>query len=167
LPFLLEVQQESQRNPQYLNSDFEPPHLSFNLVLRNEPYAKNITPAIAEATVMLRPMPGVDHQPLLDEIQRQATAMGLEFDPGFLTPPLSCDRTVDIVQSLLGLTGQANSTTVSYGTDGCILGVLKNLCVCGPGSIEQAHRHDEWISLTQLDLGTDLYHKAFRHWCCR
>ncbi len=39
---------------------------------------------------------------------------------------------------------------------------MKDLIVIGPGSIQQAHRPDEWISLEQLEKGVDLFEKFFR-----
>tara|TARA_B100000530_G_scaffold37579_1_gene21749 strand:+ start:354 stop:497 length:144 start_codon:yes stop_codon:yes gene_type:complete len=47
-----------------------------------------------------------------------------------------------------------------------MLGSLKNLIVFGPGSIAQAHTHDEFIDLDQLDKGTEMYSKLIQHWCC-
>jgi acetylornithine deacetylase len=38
--------------------------------------------------------------------------------------------------------------------------------VFGPGDIAQAHTDDEWISLDQLQRGTDLYEQCVRRWCC-
>jgi acetylornithine deacetylase len=43
---------------------------------------------------------------------------------------------------------------------------MKNLVVFGPGDIAQAHTHDEWISLDQLERGTDMFARAIRRWCC-
>ncbi len=34
-----------------------------------------------------------------------------------------------------------------------MLGELRNLIVCGPGDIAQAHTRDEYIELDQLDRG--------------
>jgi acetylornithine deacetylase len=38
--------------------------------------------------------------------------------------------------------------------------------VCGPGSIEQAHRKDEWVAIDQLEKAVDVYERAFRKWAC-
>ena len=43
---------------------------------------------------------------------------------------------------------------------------LEKLLVFGPGSIAQAHTHDEWIALEQLERGTEMYARLIRHWCC-
>ena len=42
---------------------------------------------------------------------------------------------------------------------------MKQILVLGPGSIQQAHTDDEWISLDQLKRGTDLFEKLIRRWC--
>ena len=42
---------------------------------------------------------------------------------------------------------------------------LKQILVLGPGSIQQAHTDDEWISLDQLNRGTDVYERLVRRWC--
>jgi acetylornithine deacetylase len=42
---------------------------------------------------------------------------------------------------------------------------LRNLVVLGPGDIAQAHTHDEWISLEQLELGTALYERMIERFC--
>ena len=53
------------------------------------------------------------------------------------------------------LTGDNGSHTVSYGTDG---GHLQkqgfSVVVCGPGSIAQAHKPDEFIELSEFNAGT-------------
>jgi acetylornithine deacetylase len=42
---------------------------------------------------------------------------------------------------------------------------LKQILILGPGSIQQAHTDDEWISLEQLSLGANVYEKMIRRWC--
>ena len=49
------------------------------------------------------------------------------------------------------LSGEARTTQVAFGTEA---GIFKNAgittVVCGPGSINQAHQPDEFVSLEQL-----------------
>jgi acetylornithine deacetylase len=164
LNLLLEIQQQCENAPHLQNRNFDPPTLSWNIVLRNEPFASNVTPSLAEAVVFLRPMPNVDHESLVARVQQEAAKLGLEFQRGEQAHPLSVPPSSDSVTTMLRLTGQDRSSTVCYATDGGVLQRLKQLVVCGPGSIEQAHRSDEWISVEQLARGTDLYWQAFRHW---
>jgi len=164
LPLLLEIQQQCESDLSLQNQDFDPPTLSWNIVLKNEPFASNITPSLAEAIVFLRPMPQVDHEPLVARVEEAAAKLGLECKRREAAQPLDVDRSLECIASMLQLTNQQRSSTVCYATDGGVLQRLRQLVVCGPGSIEQAHRSDEWISLDQLDRGTDLYHRAFQHW---
>jgi acetylornithine deacetylase len=166
LPFLLELQRQTEADGSLQNPVFDPPTLSWNLILRNEPYAANITPSLAEASVFLRLMPGVDHSPLLARVRKKALELGLEYRENEASPPLDVPVDAEAVATMLQLTGEPAATTVCYATDGSALRQLASLVVCGPGSIEQAHRCDEWIALEQLERGTELYTRAFRHWTC-
>jgi acetylornithine deacetylase len=166
LPKLMELYQRTENDRSLQNSSFDPPTLSWNMVIRNQPFASNVTPSLAEVVVFLRPMPNVDHTPLVNQVADLANEFGLEFSSRESCPPLYVDPQLESIAGMLELTGHDRSETVCYATDGSSLQELKHLVVCGPGSIQQAHRHDEWIALEQLERGTDLYLKAFRRWGC-
>ena len=93
-----------------------------------------------------------------------SAARPLFFGTWLRTPsPLSNS---DFVKEMLELAGRGTPRTVAYGTDGAMFTEMKKLVVFGPGDIAQAHTHDEWIELEQLDLGTEAYAKLIRRWCC-
>ncbi|MDZ4848753.1 MAG: M20 family metallopeptidase [Pirellulaceae bacterium] len=164
LPMLLELHHQCERDPALQNGDFDPPTLSWNIVIRNEPFASNITPSLSEVIVYLRPMPNVDHEPLVTRVEEMAKQLGLECKRSEGAKPFHVERSAPHIKTMLELTGQSAPSTVCYATDGGVLQRIKQLVVCGPGSIEQAHRCDEWISLDQLARGTELFYKAFQHW---
>ncbi len=65
------------------------------------------------------------------------------------------------------LTGDNGEHTASYGTEA---GHFQNeggysVCVCGPGSIEQAHQADEFITLAQLQAGEAFMRRLIDHLC--
>ncbi len=65
------------------------------------------------------------------------------------------------------LTGDNGAHAVSYGTEA---GHFQNqggysVCVCGPGSIDQAHQADEYISLAQLAAGEAFMRRLIDHLC--
>jgi len=63
--------------------------------------------------------------------------------------PTEINEARDIV---LELTGQNHADLVSFGTEAGIYNSLgSSVVVCGPGSIEQAHKPNEFISLQQLN----------------
>ena len=71
--------------------------------------------------------------------------------------PLYSDPDSPFIREVLEVTGKTSPRTVSYGTDGAAFTAMKHLVVYGPGSIAQAHTHDEWIALDQLQRGTDAF----------
>jgi acetylornithine deacetylase len=166
LPFLLELQKQTENDPSLKNNSFDPPTLSWNITLQNEPLAVNITPSMARANIFLRPMPGVNHQPLLDMLQSECQRLGLEYNFIDRTSSWMCDPAAPHIQQMLKITETSVPQTVCFATDGGALQRMKNLVVCGPGDIAQAHRRDEYITLEQLQKGSDVFERAFRFWSC-
>jgi acetylornithine deacetylase len=63
------------------------------------------------------------------------------------------------------LTGDNGAHAVSYGTEA---GHFQNqggysVCVCGPGSIDQAHQADEYVSIAQLAAGEAFMRRLIDH----
>ena len=85
----------------------------------------------------------------------------------FAGDPVFTDPDSAFIHELLQLTGTSTSHTVPYGTDGSCFSYLTYMAILGPGSIEQAHKDDEWISLEQLKNGTELYSKLIQQWCTK
>ena len=164
LPELLTLRNESESNPKYRNQDFDPPTLSWNMTITNEPEAVNVTTSLAQANIFLRTMPGVDHKPLLEAIQRLCNQHQLELAINDGVEPWQVPSDASWVQDMLRLVQQPESHSVCFATDAGILQRLKRMLICGPGDIQQAHRSDEWISLDQLAKGTKIFQQAFRHW---
>ena len=162
LSYLSEQFNRCERDPLLLNQRFSPPSLSMNVVIKNEPAASNITVGKATCQIFMRPMPDVDWRGFADEIVAKATSMGLQASPLAALEPLHTPDSNPFLRAVLDALGQATSDAVCYATDGCCLRALENLIVLGPGSIEQAHRPDEWISLDQLHRGVEVYEKLFR-----
>jgi acetylornithine deacetylase len=161
---LLALRQESESNERYRSSSFDPPTLSWNMTITNEPEAVNVTPSLAQANLFLRTMPDVDHQPLIDEVRRICDKHQLEFEARDALAPWQVSATATWVQEMLALVNRSRSRSVCFATDAGVLQRLKRMLICGPGDIQQAHRSDEWISLQQLELGVETYRKAFLHW---
>ena len=98
---------------------------------------------------------------VLDIAEKQGIKVNLEVKGA----PFYTDPNSKYVQEMVKLAECEKSLTVAYGTDGSVFTDLKNKVVCGPGSILQAHKNDEWISLEQLQKGTEFYTKLIRHFC--
>ncbi len=169
IPFLAEmkaIHDETESDPNWQNPEFDPPTLSWNIGINDHTKAVNITAPLSICTVYFRAMPGVDAGELMNRARAKAEECGLEFQATVETPPLYVDPQSEFIRDVLQLAGRETSSTVSYGTDGGSFLAMKNLVVFGPGDIAQAHTNDEWISLDQLERGTDMYARAIRRWCC-
>jgi acetylornithine deacetylase len=169
IPFLVEmkaIHDELERNPAWQNPEFDPPGVSWNIGINDHTTAVNITPPQSVCTVYFRPMPGQDAEVLIARARVAAERCGIEFQRGHSGRALHVDPQSPFVQQVLRLAGKSAPRTVAYGTDGTMFGELQNLLVCGPGDIAQAHTHDEWIALEQLELGKALYGRLIQHFCC-
>ena len=168
IPFLFEMKRlydEIENDPAWRNEEFNPPTLTMNIGINDHTDAINITAPQSICRVLFRPMPGQDAESLLNRARQAAERCGVDFEVLSRGRSVYTDPNSEFVQSVLKLAGRETSRTVSYGTDGSMLTDLQNLVVFGPGSIEQAHTNDEWIALSQLELGTAMYRKLIDTWC--
>jgi acetylornithine deacetylase len=170
IPFLAEMKQihdETLVDPRWLNNEFDPPWISWNLGINDLNCAVNITAPKSICTVYFRPMPGQNGDELVLRARLAAERSGLEFHHECAGQPLSGDPQSDYVLETLKVVGAPRSRTACYGTDGVMFTELKQILVLGPGSIQQAHTDDEWISLEQLEQGTSLFERLIRRWAVR
>ncbi len=164
---LKEIYDRCESDPALHNCLFDPPTVTLNTVVHNEPQMANITVGTATAKVFFRPMPDTPWERIADSILDAATRLGLEAKRLRPLPPLHTSKDRPQVQKFLECIGETEASAVCYATDGCCLSALKDLVVFGPGDIEQAHRPDEWISLEALNSGTDAYEQIFRAFASR
>lgn len=98
------------------------------------------------------------------EMRSFAPEASIEFETVFDVPPLVANPTSPALRLGLGMTGQNAGQSVNYGTEA---GVYQKAglptIICGPGSIEQAHKPDEWIELEQLDACDRFIEKLIAH----
>lgn len=168
IPFLAEmraIHDETEHDPRWQNPEFDPPTMRWNIGINDHTHAINITAPQSVCTIYFRKMPGIDVQPLVDRVFAKARECGLEITETNFGQPLYVDPNSPFVKECLELAGRERARTVGYGTDGARLTALRQLVVCGPGNIAQAHTNDEWLSLDQLERGTDLYTRMIDRWC--
>jgi len=168
IPFLHDVHQLCKRiegDSQWMDDRFEPPTVSLNLGINDHTHAVNITPPQSVCTIYFRTMPDIDADALVAEITQAADQHELELEMMFAGEPMFTRPDAPFIQELVAETATSKSATVSYGTDGSWFTDLQDLAVLGPGSIEQAHRDDEWISIEQLQRGEQLYRRLIEKYC--
>jgi len=169
IPFLQEmkaIHDDMESDTDWHNDEFDPPTVSWNIGINDHTSAVNIKAPQSVCTVYFRPMPGgKDPEILVERARAAAEKCGIEFKTRCAAQPVYVDPKSEFIQDVMSVAGAETCKTVSYGTDGAMFTAMKHLAVFGPGDIAQAHTHDEWIALDQLEKGTDLYAKLIQHWC--
>ena len=78
--------------------------------------------------------------------------VGIEIEVISDMPGLATGDDEEVTKLVMALTGANTTGKVSFGTEAGVFSALGDIptVVCGPGSIEQAHKPDEFIELDQL-----------------
>ncbi len=160
---LLELRQDLiNRTPS--NSRFEPPWTTLNIGRISGGVAHNVIVGKAEVDWEMRPVQQSDLAYVKDQIGSYVETQLLpamrqvcpDADIKIETigevaglEPLSENAARDLVAGLLGANG---ADLVPFGTEaGLFQEMGMDVVVCGPGSIAQAHKPDEYVSLDQLE----------------
>ena len=125
--------------------------------------ALNIVPAECRFDFEVRSLPADDPQQVADELQAYADSelvprmravapdTGIRFTPLSAYPGLLTERHSAAAALLARLAGSEDFATVAYGTEGGLFAQAGiPAVVCGPGSMDQGHKPDEYVSLAQL-----------------
>ncbi len=100
------------------------------------------------------------------QMHQSAPEARIVFERKTSAPPLDADPQSAAEQIARLLTGDNDSRVVSYTTEaGHFQQAGLPAVICGPGSIEQAHKPDEYVAISQLDLCLKTLKKLPRHLC--
>lgn len=149
--------------PEHHDPRFDPPFSTVQTGTIKGGRALNIVPAECEFDFEVRTLPEFDAQAVVDELQRYAQdqllppMQAVQADTGIALQPLSAYPGLataadsEAAELLALLSGSRAFGTVAFGTEGGLFhqaGIPT--VVCGPGSMDQGHKPDEFISLEQL-----------------
>ncbi|AIR87760.1 acetylornithine deacetylase [Pseudomonas cremoricolorata] len=150
--------------PALHDTRFEPPFSTVQTGLIHGGRALNIVPAECTFDFEVRTLPGFDPQSVVDELHAYAerevlprmravsAASDIELQPLSAYPGLATAADSEAAQWLARLCGSDAFTTVAFGTEGGLFDAAGiATVVCGPGSMDQGHKPDEFVSLDQLD----------------
>ncbi|MCD5992234.1 acetylornithine deacetylase [Pseudomonas sp. CDFA 602] len=129
--------------------------------------ALNIVPNLCTMEFEYRNLPGDDPDQLLAQLRERAEVLvrearqlsgvaAIEIEIMNEYPALETHPTVEAVRMLHAFAEPGTQhIKVSYGTEGGLFAGRLNVpvVVCGPGSIEQAHKPDEFIEESQMNAG--------------
>jgi len=141
---------------------FTVPYTTMQTGLIHGGLAANIVPKDCKFEFEARTMPGIDVARLYQEIQDFAATLlpemqrvepnaAIDFEWLASAPGLNMQENDAVVQLAKALARNKSHGSVSYGTEaGLFQRAGIPTVVCGPGSIEQAHRPNEFVALEQL-----------------
>ena len=156
----LNVKQEQLKKTK--NLKFTPNYTTINIGKINGGIAVNIIPKKCEMHFEIRDIPGFKTDNLVSEINEYLTKLEKEMKSVNKNcyielieqndfPPLKTDDKSEIISMCLKHLESNSINSVSFGTEAGIFNKLGfQTIVCGPGSIKQAHKPDEFIELDQL-----------------
>lgn len=155
------------------DAHFEPPYTTLQANRIAGGTAANVLAREALVTWEYRALPDQDADAIVREVESRAEARILpayrkNFAPArFETrvraayPGLVRDPQSPAVALASSITGDNDVRAVSYGTEaGLFQQAGIPAVICGPGSIDQAHRADEFIALDQIDACTAFLRKV-------
>ena len=150
----------------HIDDRFEPNHTSIHCGMIEGGIAHNVISDQCSFVWDVRVIP----QDSVDEIRAdfeafcaERTAVLQERFPGFEiknelyhpdVPPLDTPEDLEVVEFIRELSGKQEVHTVAYASEaGQFSQGGFQTVICGPGSIDQAHRADEFIAVEQLSKG--------------
>ncbi|MGF6734958.1 acetylornithine deacetylase [Paraburkholderia youngii] len=162
--------------PEHHDARFDPPFSTVQTGVIKGGRALNIVPAECEFDFEVRGVPGFDPNRVVDKLQSYAATellpkmravqpdtdvrvQMLNAYPGLATSPDS-----DAARLLAMLSGSKEYATVAFGTEGGLFtqaGIPT--VVCGPGSMDQGHKPDEFITVEQLNRCDAMFARLAEH----
>jgi acetylornithine deacetylase len=143
--------------------DFEPPYSSIQTGLIQGGTALNIVPRECTFDFEIRPLPGDDvpavvaelrdfaETRLLPEMRAVRPETGIVIEELSAAPGLDTPTDHEATQLAAALSGSNGTIKVPFGTEGGLFAAAGiPAVICGPGSIDQAHKPDEFITLDQI-----------------
>ena len=92
---------------------------------------------------------------LIKEMHNISSTTNIEINEKINYPGLNISELISPVKQVKELLGKSSHKKVVFGTEGGLFKRELNLptIICGPGSIDQAHKSDEFISIQQIEKG--------------
>jgi acetylornithine deacetylase len=149
--------------PELQDSRFDPAYSTVQVGVIQGGTALNIVPADCRFDFEVRALPDFAPQAVVDELQHYAQTTllpamqaikaetSIRFEQLSAYPGLATPADSAAARLIAQLCGSDAFSTVAFGTEGGLFDAAGiATVVCGPGSMEQGHKPDEFVSVEQL-----------------
>lgn len=146
------------------DSDYDVPYTTLHAGVIKGGTALNIVPDACEMLFEIRNIADDDPKTIMNRFFDRAEAIvgpkKNAFPEAAITleifneyPGLSTDSSGEISSRAIALSGQANRIKVAFGTEGGLFQQVlgTTAIVCGPGSMDQGHKPDEFVTTDQVE----------------
>ena len=161
---VLRKKQEQIKNQCNAKDLSEVPYTTVHVSRIHAGQALNIVPNLCTVNFEIRNDSADDPQEILNDVQRSAAALvekarehapeaAIEFEILNTYPGLNTGTDTEVVEFVKSLVGANDTSYVAFGTEGGLFSTQLNIptVVCGPGSMAQGHKPDEFIAVEQMD----------------
>jgi len=158
---------------------YDVPHTTVHTGTIHGGTALNIVPKDCTFDFEFRYLPEIGHDPYFSEIKSYiretlepqmkaiSPATGFTIDELSSIPGLSMDPGDEVVTFAKSLAGRNDHGKVAFGTEAGLFQQNAGIptVICGPGSIDQAHKQNEFVSLDQIRKCEQFMEKLMDHVC--
>lgn len=145
------------------DGDYDVPYTTLHVGKMAGGIQVNIVPNSCVLDFEIRALAGEDTQALIDRLSVMAASIVAPLHERFpeaeirierlwAYPGLNTPTDAGVVRFVQSLTGANGTLKVAFGTEGGLFSSRLGIptVICGPGSMAQGHKPDEWISLDQI-----------------
>jgi acetylornithine deacetylase len=160
------------------DEDYEIPYTTIHVGRIDGGTALNIVPNQCTVDFEIRNIGEDNAQTVLDQIMDGAAEIAIRQRPQFPEadirvdvlnsyPGLATASDAEVVNFVSKIVEQSQTFKVAFGTEGGLFSTRLGVptVVCGPGSMEQGHRPDEFIALSQLEACDRMMDRLLKQ-CC-
>ena len=146
------------------DGDYDVPYTTLHVGLLRGGVQVNIVPNLAVLDFEIRSLAGEDTDGLIAALRASAEAIVAPLSANFPEAAIRIERLWDypglgtpsdagVVNFVKGLTGANGTIKVAYGTEGGLFDARLGIptVICGPGSMAQGHKPDEYVTVEQMD----------------
>jgi acetylornithine deacetylase len=161
--------------PEHHDTRFDPPFSTVQTGVISGGKALNIVPADCRFDFEIRALPSHDPSEVAQELKAYAEQQvsprmravseqsEIRFSELSAYPGLATDAQSEAAELIAAFSGSREFGTVAFGTEGGLFDAAGiPTVVCGPGSMDQGHKPDEFVSLEQLTACDTMLHRMLQ-----